>query len=76
MLALTTDRVHVSGIRGSPPPSTTKLAVFYPGGYEAEILLNATGYATSRKWDLLEKQVRYFLPDNVVSDLETFEFQR
>jgi hypothetical protein len=68
--------VHVSGIRGSPPPSTTKFAVFYQGGYEAQILLNATGYATTRKWDLIEKQIRHFLPDEAKKELETLEFQR
>ncbi|KAL4801501.1 hypothetical protein BDV18DRAFT_167341 [Aspergillus unguis] len=70
------NRVRVSGIRGSPPPPTTKLAVFYQGGYEAEILLNATGYATSKKWDLLEKQIRHFTPASALEQLETLEFQR
>ncbi|KAL4779228.1 hypothetical protein BJX76DRAFT_365452 [Aspergillus varians] len=70
------DRVHVSGVKGSPPPPTTKLAVFYQGGYEAEILLNATGYATSKKWDLLEKQIRLSLPEAALKELETLEFQR
>ncbi|KAL5355591.1 hypothetical protein BJX96DRAFT_184202 [Aspergillus floccosus] len=70
------DRVRVSGITGSPPPPTTKLAVFYQGGYEAELLLNATGYATSKKWELIEKQLRHFIPNDVLDDLETFEFQR
>ncbi|CAG7976296.1 unnamed protein product [Penicillium salamii] len=69
------DRVQVSGIRGSPPPPTTKLAVFYPGGFEAEVLLNATGYATSEKWNLLEKQVRHFLPRSAMDEIETLEFQ-
>ncbi|KAE8423742.1 hypothetical protein BDV36DRAFT_303149 [Aspergillus pseudocaelatus] len=76
ILALTIDRVRVSGVKGSPPPPTTKLAVFYPGGYEAELLLNATGYATTQKWDLLEKQIRHFLPEGTANDLETLEFQR
>ncbi|KAL4910150.1 hypothetical protein BDW74DRAFT_186330 [Aspergillus multicolor] len=70
------DRIRVSGIKGSAPPPTTKLAVFYQGGYEAEILLNATGYGTSQKWDLLEKQIRHFLPDSTMKELETLEFQR
>ncbi|KAL4867676.1 hypothetical protein BDV12DRAFT_186478 [Aspergillus spectabilis] len=69
------DHVRVSGIKGSPPPPTTKLAIFYQGGYEAEIL-NATGYATSKKWDLVEKQVRHFLLDSALRELETLEFQR
>lgn len=45
-------------------------------GYEAQILLNATGYATAKKWDLLEKQIRHFLTENVKNNLETLEFQR
>ena len=55
------NRVKVSGIRGRPPPPTTKLAIFYRGGYESQILLNATGYATTAKWSLYEKQLRYAL---------------
>ncbi|PYH86691.1 DUF1446-domain-containing protein [Aspergillus uvarum CBS 121591] len=69
-------RVRVSEIRGSPPPPTTKLAVFYEAGFEAELLLNATGYATSSKWDLVEKQVRHFVPPAVLDKVETLEFQR
>ncbi|KAE8396175.1 hypothetical protein BDV23DRAFT_168429 [Aspergillus alliaceus] len=76
LVTLMDDGVRVSGIRGSPPPPTTKLAVFYPGAYEAEILLNATGYATAQKWDLLEKQIRHFLPASVANDLDTLELQR
>lgn len=32
------DRVRLSGIKGRPPPPTTKLAVFFQGGYEAQNL--------------------------------------
>ncbi|KAL3458245.1 hypothetical protein BJX64DRAFT_267081 [Aspergillus heterothallicus] len=70
------DRVRISGIKGSPPPPTTKLAVFYTGGYEAEILINATGYGTKQKWDLVERQIRHFLPETALRQLETLEFQR
>lgn len=55
------DRVSISGIRGCPPPPTTKLAIFYHGGYEMEFVSNATGYATAEKWALFETQVRYFV---------------
>ena len=30
------DRVRFSGIKGHPPPPTTKLAIFFAGGYEAQ----------------------------------------
>ncbi|KAJ6007262.1 hypothetical protein N7540_011238 [Penicillium herquei] len=70
------DRVHVMGIKGSAPPPTTKLAVFYPGGYQSEILLNATGYATSEKWDLVERQLKALLTEEARSALQTLQFQR
>ena len=62
------DRVRVSGVKGAPPPSTTKLAVFYKGGYQCELLLNATGYATRKKFELQEAQLRSKLRDWDVLD--------
>lgn len=71
------DRVHVSGARGGPPPSTTKLAVFYQAGFQSEILLNASGYATDHKWDIQEEQVRERLrKQNQLDQLDVLEFQR
>ncbi|KAA6411918.1 MAG: duf1446 domain-containing protein [Lasallia pustulata] len=70
------DRVQVSGIIGKPPPPTTKAAIFYQGGYQSQILLNAAGYGTNEKWQLLERQIRRspkaskFLPE-----LDVLEFQ-
>lgn len=55
------DRVSITGVRGLPPPPTTKLAIFYRGGWGMEFLSNATGYGTAKKWSLFEKQIRYFL---------------
>ena len=55
------NRVKLSGVKGHPPPPTTKLAIIYRGGFESQLLLNATGYATAEKWQLYEKQLRYAL---------------
>ncbi|RMZ68348.1 DUF1446 domain-containing [Pyrenophora seminiperda CCB06] len=52
------NRVRLTGITGSPPPPTTKLGIFYHGGYQCQLLLNATGYNTELKWSLLEKQIK------------------
>jgi hypothetical protein len=52
------------------------LAIFYPGGFEAQLLLNATGYGTSAKCDLIEKQIRYFIPPEALEKIDTLEFQR
>ncbi|PGH21289.1 hypothetical protein AJ80_03339 [Polytolypa hystricis UAMH7299] len=70
------NRVQVRGIKGSPPPATTKFGIFYQGGYQCQLLLNATGYATNQKWDLLEKQVKYRLKRNgVLEKFDILEFQ-
>jgi hypothetical protein len=69
--------VRVEGVRGFPPPPTTKLAVFYRGGYQNELLLNASGYATSHKWDVQELQVREKLREwQVLDKLDVLDFQR
>lgn len=71
------NRVRLSGIKGLPPPPTTKLAIFYRGGYQLEILLNASGYATSHKWDIQEAQIRNRLGKwNVLEKLDVLDFQR
>jgi hypothetical protein len=71
------NRVHVKGVKGHPPPPTTKLAVFYRGGYQCELTMNATGYATSKKYDLQEAQLRSKLKEWKIQDkFQTLEFQR
>ncbi|PFH62931.1 hypothetical protein XA68_10984 [Ophiocordyceps unilateralis] len=71
------DRVHVSGVKGFPPPPTTKLGIFYRGGYRLEILLNATGYATDHKWDTEEAQIRNKLHEwGTLEKIDILEFQR
>ncbi|KAF2808386.1 DUF1446-domain-containing protein [Mytilinidion resinicola] len=62
------NRVRLSGIRGAPPPPTTKLAIFYRAGYQSELLLNATGYATKEKWDLYERMLRFGLKRRGILD--------
>lgn len=71
------NRVHVSGIKGYPPPDTTKLAVFYRGGWQNELLFNASGYATEKKWDLQEAQLRAKLEEwGLTSQFDVLDFQR
>ncbi|GME48524.1 hypothetical protein G7Z17_g13366 [Neofusicoccum parvum] len=70
------DRVRVSGIKGLPPPPTTKLAIFYKGGYEVQLLFNTAGYGWKEKCDLFEKQVRHFMGEEALRKLDFIEFQR
>ncbi|KAH7133254.1 hypothetical protein B0J13DRAFT_507930 [Dactylonectria estremocensis] len=70
------DRVRVSSIKGLPPPSTTKVAIFYKGGYESQLLLNAAGYGWKEKCELFEEQVRQRIGDEAIAKLDFLEFQR
>ncbi|EEU35687.1 uncharacterized protein NECHADRAFT_97888 [Fusarium vanettenii 77-13-4] len=62
------DRVRVTGAKGRPPPPTTKLAIYYRGGYESQHLGNAAGYATKQKYALYEKQLRARLAEQGLID--------
>lgn len=69
--------VCVRGIKGAPPPPTTKLAIFYRAGYQSEIVVNATGYGTSEKFELWERMIRFGLEKLGLHDkFDVLEFQR
>lgn len=67
------DRVHFSGIKGRPPPPTTKLAIFFKGGFESQNLSNAAGYAMRKKYKLYETQVRARLTEQGLDPAKTFD---
>lgn len=70
------NRVKLSGVKGHPPPPTTKLAIFYRGGYECQFLMNAAGYGTKKKYELQEKQLRYLLKQKGQLDkFQVLDFQ-
>ena len=70
------DRVRFSGVKDRPPPPTTKLAVFFQGGYEAQNLANFAGYASRRKYKLYETQIRARLEEmGLAKSFDILEFQ-
>jgi len=70
------DRVKLSNVKGYPPPPTTKLAIFYHGGFESQLLVNATGYGTKKKYELLQKQIRFGLKQKGLEDkFQLLDFQ-
>ncbi|KAK3698985.1 hypothetical protein LTR37_016676 [Vermiconidia calcicola] len=70
------DRVRLSGVKGRPPPPTTKLAIFFQGGYEAQNLANFAGYASRRKHKLYETQIRARLEEmGLLKSFDILEFQ-
>jgi hypothetical protein len=48
------DRVRVSGVRGEPPPPTTKLCLNYLGGYRNSVTFVLTGLDIPEKAKLVE----------------------
>ena len=54
------DRVQISGVRGSAPPATTKVAVTAVGGWENSLILALTGTDLDAKAELVERSVRRY----------------
>jgi hypothetical protein len=55
---LGTDRVRISGVRGSAPPATTKVAITGIGGWQNNVVFALTGTDLDAKADLVERSVR------------------
>ncbi|KAF5373585.1 hypothetical protein D9758_000946 [Tetrapyrgos nigripes] len=51
------NRVHVSGVKGSPPPPTMKLAVQTFGGYQGELSFYATGIDVEAKYTSMKEKI-------------------
>jgi hypothetical protein len=59
------DRVLVTGVKGKPPPTTTKVGLTAVGGYQAEFHFYFVGLDLEQKAEWTEKQVRQSMGDNV-----------
>lgn len=55
---LSTNRVALHGVKGLPPPPTTKVGITALGGYQAEISWFLTGLDIPEKARMLEAQLR------------------
>src|SRR3954468_7711210 len=56
------DRVRVSGVKGEPPPATTKVAMNYEGGFRNTVTLMLTGLDIEEKADLVERSLWASVP--------------
>ncbi|KAF2735578.1 DUF1446-domain-containing protein [Polyplosphaeria fusca] len=66
------DRVRLTGIQGSAPPPTSKLAICLLGGWQAEIAAYASGLDTREKFALMKDQV---LREINPADFSTFSME-
>ncbi|KAE8332544.1 hypothetical protein BDV39DRAFT_189161 [Aspergillus sergii] len=64
-----TNRARVTGVKGSPPPPTTKLAVCSFGGYQAEMSTFAVGLDIKEKVELQRKQIVDYLDQSRFSTI-------
>jgi hypothetical protein len=55
------DRVRISGVRGSAPPVTTKVAITGIGGWQNSVLLALTGANLDEKAALVEQSVDRYI---------------
>ncbi|EKD01109.1 hypothetical protein A1Q2_04607 [Trichosporon asahii var. asahii CBS 8904] len=54
------DRVRVTGVKGLPPPDTTKAAICAVAGYQAEAMIFATGLDVEAKFAAHREQIRRY----------------
>lgn len=64
------NRVRLSGIKGLPPPPTTKVGFTVVGGYQAEMHWFLVGLDVKEKAEMLEAQIRQRL--DTVTGLDKF----
>lgn len=63
------NRVRVTGIRGLPPPTTTKAMVCAVGGYQAEATFYINGLDVAEKVKMMEGQLHHIFRDHKFSKL-------
>lgn len=67
--------VRVTGIRGLPPPPTTKVGITLPGGFQAEWHIWMCGLDIDEKCQITENQIRYAIGKDI-SRFSKLKFQR
>lgn len=64
MKQLAKDLISVTGIKGSAPPTTTKVGITARGGYQAEFHYYLCGLDLKEKAEWTEKQIRHSMGKN------------
>lgn len=64
-----TDRVRVTGVKGLPPPATTKAMIAGKGGYQAEATFYINGLDVAEKATMMKNQLSHIFQDSRFSKL-------
>ena len=68
------DQVRVSGLRGSPPPPTTRVGVTAQGGYQAEWHFYLVGLDIDEKCRWMEEQARNQIGPELIKKFSLLRF--
>jgi hypothetical protein len=68
------DFVHVSGIKGLPPPPTTRCGITANGGYQAEWHFYLVGLDIEEKCRWMEEHARYAIGEDLISQFSMLKF--
>ncbi|KAF2658611.1 DUF1446-domain-containing protein, partial [Lophiostoma macrostomum CBS 122681] len=68
------DRVRVSGIKGLPPPSTTRVGVTANGGFQAEWHFYLVGLDMEEKVQWMEEQARNAIGEKLINKFSMLKF--
>lgn len=71
---LSTDVVRVSGVRGRPPPPTTRVGVTAHGGYQAEWHFYLVGLDIEEKCRWMEEQARHAIGRTIMDQFTMLKF--
>jgi hypothetical protein len=58
------NRVAISGVKGLPPPATTKAMIAAKGGFQCETTFYINGLDVAEKAELMKKQLQHMFKDS------------
>lgn len=70
------DEVRVSGVRGLPPPATTKVGITGCAGYQAELHVYLCGLDIEEKCKYTEEQILDEMGPELVAQFDTLKFMQ
>ncbi|KAK0388946.1 hypothetical protein NLU13_2523 [Sarocladium strictum] len=71
---LSEDVVRVHGVKGLPPPETTRVGVTAHGGYQAEWHFYLVGLDIEEKCRWMEEQARHAIGDGLIKEFTMLKF--
>jgi hypothetical protein len=70
------DHVLVTGVKGSPPPPTTRVGITAHGGYQAEFHFTLVGLDIPEKTKWMEEQIRHSMGEQMIQKFSMLKFHR